>query len=151
MHLVLRLRGGAEKENADQICHFELVPECNKLTRKKFFACTACWCAALPDVRELYEAGDVSNAIRAAKEQKLTGEVANAIRQDTGAAAVLAAAGRRSRSRSRGSSRMSSKGKGASLRELTMWVQQTTSSDLVSTIAEAARELALRADREEVE
>ena len=60
--------------------------------------------------------------------------------------------GRSSRSRSRGSSsKGKGKGKGASLREVTRWAQQAATPDLVSAIAEAARELALRADREEVD
>ena len=43
-------------------------------------------------------------------------------------------------------------GKGmASLRDVTRWAQQAATPDLVLAIAEAARELALRADREEVD
>ena len=44
------------------------------------------------------------------------------------------------------------KGKGmSSLRDVTRWSQNCASADLVLAIAEAARELALRADREEVD
>ena len=62
--------------------------------------------------------------------------------------------GSRSRSRRSGGSSRSkvSKGKGStSMRQITFWSQNASTKELQDSINEAARELALRADREEVD
>ena len=77
LHIVLRLQGGGgaggadeTAENASQVCHFDLSPECLGITRKRFMACNKCWEHALPDIQELYKRGDIQHALRQAKEQK---------------------------------------------------------------------------------
>ena len=60
--------------------------------------------------------------------------------------------GSRSRSRrSGGSSRSKGKSSSSSMRQTTYWAQNASTKELQDSINEAARELALRADREEVD
>ena len=166
LHLVLRLRGGAHTdktaENPSQVCQFELSPDCTRITRMKWIACNRCWEHALPEIQDLYTNGDVQHAIRQAKEQKQIEQRQRQEQQDQhgaseaeGAAgpAASAWAGAADASKGKGSrsrSRSASKGKASgSLRHVTAWARQASTGELRGAIEEAARELALRAERDD--